>query len=321
MKYLLIVNPVSGMGHARRELASVRRYFEKRDQELTLRLTDGPGDAERLAREGAAADYDAIIVGGGDGTINEVLNGMRGSGKKLAVIPWGTGNVFATEMRFPKGVSAICRMILKGHSGLLDLGVYGDRLFLLMVGAGFDGYSLKQLQGQGLKRRLGLIAYAAAAFRALARYHYPLIQVELDGGRVDSGSFVLVSNTSRYGDFFSFTPRATPLDGFLDVFVFRETGRWNTIILALRYLIRFIADPNLSSPPLGLQRVGLYRAKTLRLSSNKPVFTQIDGELGASLPMDIGIATSAIELILPRRSLRKYRRKLGAGDDQRPARG
>jgi diacylglycerol kinase (ATP) len=306
MRYLLIANPISGSGSANREVTSVVRYFRKRGQVLDVRFTQRPGHAEALAREGVLGGYDAIVVGGGDGTINEALNGMRGSDKPLAVIPWGTGNVFATEMRFPRSIAGVCRMILRGESELLDVGVYGERLFLLMVGAGFDAYSLKQLEGQGLKRRLGVIAYAIAGLRAFARYRFPEIKIELHDGRIDFGSFVLVSNTSRYGDFFSFTPNATPLDGLLDVFVFRETGRWNTIILVLRYLLRFIADPNLAAPPLGLQRFRIYRTKGLRLSSEKSVFTQIDGELGRSLPIDIAVEPRAVRL--PKRSLRKYRR-------------
>jgi YegS/Rv2252/BmrU family lipid kinase len=309
MRYLLIANPVSGYGLARSQIATVAKFFRKRGHVIDVRLTKGPGHAESLAREGVDGGYDVLIVGGGDGTINEVLNGIAGRNIKLAVIPWGTGNVFAAEMRFPKSVAAVCRMILQGCSERLDVGVYGERRFLLMVGAGFDAYSLKQLEGQGLKRRLGLVAYAMAAIRAFARYRFPQIRIELADGRRDSGSFIIVSNTSRYGDFFSFTPNATPTDGLLDVFVFRETGRWNTIFLALRYMMRFIADPNLAAPPLGMQRSRIYRTKGLRLTSTKNVFTQVDGELGIRLPVDIAIDPKSVELILPKRSLKRYRRR------------
>jgi YegS/Rv2252/BmrU family lipid kinase len=310
MRYLLIANPASGRGLAGRGAEAVAEYFRRRGHEMETRFTERPGHAEELAREGAKGDYEAIIVGGGDGTINEALNGMAGSAKKLAIIPWGTGNVFASEMRYPRSVGAICKLILKGDSELLDLGLCGDRRFLLMAGVGVDAYSLKQLEGGALKRRLGVIAYAVAALRAFARYSYPPIRVELPDGRVDSGSFVLVSNTSRYGDVFSFTPRASPLDGLLNVFVFREAGRWSTIVLVLRYLARFIVDPNLAAPPFGLQRSRLYRAKSLRLSSARSVLSQIDGELGGALPLEFSILPGAVRLIVPRRRLRSYRRRM-----------
>lgn len=310
MRYLLIANPISGLGLARAQTDYVLKWFRARGQEIDLALTGGPGDAEVLARRASAEGYDVIIAGGGDGTINEVLNGMVGKGPKLAVIPWGTGNVFATEMGFPHRLGAVCRMILQGQAEALDLGVIGGRLFLLMVGAGLDAYSLRQLEGQGLKRRLGVLAYAFAAIRALARYGFPPIDLEFEDGRTDSGSFVLVSNTSRYGDFFSFTPRATPLDGLLDVFVFQEKGRWQTIFLVLRYLLRFLADPNLAAPPLGLQRSRIYRTKGVRLSSRGPVYTQVDGELGRGLPLSIGILPGAVELIIPARKARRFHRHL-----------
>lgn len=311
MRYLLIANPISGLGRAKTQTDYVVSWFKAHGQEIDLALTGGPGDAEVLARAARSRGYDVIIAGGGDGTINEVLNGMVGGGQRLAVIPWGTGNVFATEMGFPRRLGAVCRMILQGQTEALDLGIIEGRLFLLMVGAGFDAYSLKQLEGQGLKRRLGVLAYALAALRAFTRYSFPQIDLEFEDGRRDSGSFVLVSNTSRYGDIFSFTPRATPLDGLLDVFVFREKGRWQTIFLVLRYLLRFLAYTNLAAPPLGLQRTRIYRTTGVRLCSSRSVYTQVDGELDRGLPLSIRVLPGAIDLIIPARKARHFRRHLG----------
>ncbi len=308
MRYILIANPVSGGGSARREVDAVVRSFRKRGHDIEVRFTERVGHAEALAREAAAGDCDVIIAGGGDGTINEVINGIAGGSKKLAVIPWGTGNVFATEMRFPKNIAAVCRLVMRGEAEYLDLGICDGRRFLLMVGVGVDAYSLKQLQGQGLKRRLGVIAYAIAGIRAFTRYRYPAVAVELPDGRRDSGSFVLVSNTSLYGDIFSFTPRASPLDGKLDIFVFQETGRWNTLVMAIRYLFSHLVNPDLSVPPPGLQRSKIYRAESLRLVSAKAACSQIDGELGPPLPLDISIEAGAVQLIVPKRRLRRYHR-------------
>jgi diacylglycerol kinase (ATP) len=308
MRYLLIANPVSGRGSAGWEVEAVLRFFRKRGHVIDLRFTERSGHAEEMAREAAAADYDVIIVGGGDGTINEAINGIAGSPKKLAIIPWGTGNVFATEMRFPGNILSVCRLIDQGDSEALDLGICNGRRFLLMAGVGVDAYSLRQLEGQGLKRRLGVIAYAIAGIRAFTRYRYPNVEVELKDGRRDSGSFVLVSNTSLYGDIFSFTPNASPLDGKLDVFVFRETGRWSTLVLALRYLARALVNPDLSIPPLGLQRSRIYRADGVRLFSARPAYSQIDGELGSRLPLEISVAPKAVQLIVPKRRLRRYRK-------------
>jgi len=301
MKYLLIANPVSGGGLARRQINTVVKIFERHGHKVDVRITRAPGDAEVYARWGASAGYDAIIGGGGDGTINEVLNGMYGSDRPLAIIPWGTGNVFAKEMRFPRKLGALCRMIMKGETRRLDLGVANGRRFLLMAGAGMDGYTLRAIKGQGLKKRLGTFAYAMAAIKAFADYRYPEIQIELADGRRDSGSFVLISNTRVYGNVFSFTPRADPSDGLLDVFVFRETGRWNTLILALRYLGISLIDPNVARTPLGLKEDRLYRCTGLTVRSSREVVSQVDGEVYCGLPLEFSVIPSALNVILPHR--------------------
>jgi len=315
MKYILIVNPQSGRGNIPGRIEAVVRYFKRHGHEIDVRLTDGPGHAVELAREACGADYDVIIGGGGDGTINEVLNGMTGGDTPLGILPWGTGNVFAAEMGLPTRLRAACRLIRRGGTARLDVGVCGGRRFLLMVGAGVDAYSLKQLDGQLLKRRLGRFAYAVAALKAIARYRFPEIDVVLSDGRRDRGSFILVSNTSRYGNFFSFTPEASPSDGKLDVFVFRETGRWNTMLLGLRYLFLYLVGGKRPALPIGLERHRIYRVEGLSLSSTKPVMIQSDGELQGSLPVDIRIISRAVRIILPRRAVRKFFGKAAEGAD------
>jgi diacylglycerol kinase (ATP) len=307
MKYALIANPVSGDGTGPAKIAFVRDYFSRQGMELEVFLTERPGHAAELARA-AAPLHDVIIGGGGDGTINELVNGMAGSGRTLGILPWGTGNVFATEMRIPERLRSACRLILRGSAARLDLGLCGDRRFLLMAGAGLDAYSLKQLEDAWMKRRLGLLAYALAALRGFARYRYPEIEVEFADGRRDRGSFVIASNTSRYGSFFSFTPRANPIDGLLDVFVFKETGRWNTLWLAILYFLAFAMRSRRRTKPLGLLRYKVYRTTRVSLASRKRVQMQIDGDLYAELPREISILPGAVDVILPSRTIRKYLR-------------
>jgi len=307
LRYILIANPASGEGGIADKIAYVREYFARQGQAVDVRLTEGAGHATELARS-ACEDYDVIIGGGGDGTVNELLNGMKDGGRTLAILPWGTGNVFAHEMNLPEGLRAACRLILKGSSARLDLGLCGGRRFLLMAGAGLDAYALRRLEDARVKRRLGLLAYAFAALRGFARYHYPEIEIELADGRRDRGSFVIASNTSRYGSFFSFTPRANPLDGLLDVFVFKETGRWNTLRLALLYFLSFALAGKRRPRPFGLLRYRVYRTKRVSLESRKPVQMQLDGDLYAELPQVISVLPEAIDIILPPRTIRKYRR-------------
>jgi diacylglycerol kinase family enzyme len=150
-----------------------------------------------------------------------------------------------------------------------------------------------------------------AALRGFARYSYPEIEVVLSDGRRDRGSLVIVSNTSRYGSFFSFTPRANPMDGLLDIFVFEETGRWNTLRLALSYLAAFRLGPEGRAASLGLLRFKVYRSPGLSLASRKRVQIQLDGEPYSDLPLELAVLPRAIDVILPARTIRKCARRAG----------
>lgn len=305
MRYLLIVNPTSGTGHNQAKIDHVLKYFRHHGHQIDLRLTSGPGDAQRLAAAALGAHYDVVIGAGGDGTINEVINGLAGSPLRLAILPWGTGNVFAGEMGFPRRIKGLCRMIRRNASLRLDTGSCNGRHFLLMAGLGFDAYSLKLLKGQDLKKSFGVLAYALSAVRAIFRYRFPALSVTLADGRRLQGSFVLVSNTSRYGSFFSFTPGADPCDGLLDVFVLRQSGAWDTILLSIRSLLVFTGQFRRFKGLLHPRHS--YRTSGLRIEGSPTIRVQLDGELADALPADLSVHPGILEIILPRRTIRRLK--------------
>ncbi|OHD56414.1 MAG: hypothetical protein A2Y33_15605 [Spirochaetes bacterium GWF1_51_8] len=308
-KFLLIYNPGSGQGKYRQYLDKTARFFHDAGLTLDIVPTESRGHATELAREGCAGDYDVIIGAGGDGTINEVLNGMAGSGKTLAILPWGTGNVFAAEMNIPSDPVRACRVIADSYHARLDLARIGERYFLLMCGAGFDAYSIKHAEQMNIKRAVGRLGYVLASIKAFPRYRFSEIEVEMDGGIRDKGTFVLVSNTSRYGTFFTISPRAVPNDGLLDVYVFKEAGgRWNFIKLVTQMILTAF-KPRTRSKKIFFKKQAYYRAKSVRLCSDYEVPTQIDGELFQPLPAVIKAVPSAIDVILPKRVARRYGRQ------------
>ncbi len=309
MKFLLIVNPVSGSRRQNNHIGYIRGYFEKHNLELTVVFTGYQGHAEKIAREACLSDYDCIIGAGGDGTINEVLNGMMGSTKKMGIIPWGTGNVFAKEMGFPRSLRKICKMIRKGRSLKLDAAKSNGRYFLLMCGAGFDAYMIKQIQSLGLKKRLGQIVFILGALKAIMKYSYPPLEVVIDKKIREKGTFVLVSNTSRYGVYFTISPRANPVDGLLDVFIYKKSGYLAMLGLIFRVAFTFFHFNALSFFPVFMKRTAVYQAKSVRISSNRYVYTQLDGELSGNLPVEIETVPAAVDCILPRRAIKKYIKK------------
>jgi diacylglycerol kinase (ATP) len=313
MKYLLIVNPCSGAQNHSKKLQAVIGYFKRQGMELDVRSTEYRGHATELAKA-ACADYDVIIGAGGDGTINEVLNGMAGSDRKMAIIPWGTGNVFSLEMNFPKTLKGICRMIKRGESLRLDTASCNGRRFLLMCGAGFDAYSLKQLESLDVKRKAGKLAYIIGGMKAFERYSYPQMEIELPDGRKELCRYALISNTSRYGSYFTVSPKANPADGLLDVFLYQESGKLNMLRLVFRVFLSAFGLNTLQKPSPFLSKIATFRTKSLKLRSAGPVFTQIDGEFAGKLPIEIEIVPRSLNCVLPRQTIRKI---LGFGVKKR----
>jgi diacylglycerol kinase (ATP) len=314
MRFLLIANPVSGDARKEAKIEEALAYFAKHGDSVDLVFTEHPGHATPIAREGAARGYDAIIGAGGDGTINEVINGIIGTQAKLGILPWGTGNVFAAEMRIPGRIRKQCSLIRKGHAVRLDCGRCGPKYFLLMASAGFDAYALRRSGGLPLKSKFGVSAYLFAALGAFARYKYPEIRVRLEDGTPDSGTFVLVSNTRLYGSFFIFNPEANPTDGLLDVFVFRESGPWALVKLVSRLALRaFLRGIKLSDPYRALGH-GRYRTRRVELSSDCEIAMQVDGDVVSGIGSLFEAVPDALQVILPRKTrkrLRKNRRRGG----------
>jgi diacylglycerol kinase (ATP) len=303
-RYLLIVNPQSGSRRHVDRIALVSAYFERHQSEVVIFRTQGPGDAERQARLAAATgNYRAVIGAGGDGTINEVLNGLAGSTMPVGILPWGTSNVFSREMGFPRSLRGQCRVIRHGRICDIDLGRCNGRAFVMMAGIGFDAYSLHNMLD--LKATLGPFAYVLAALRSFFRYQQPRLRFTLAGGSEHEASFMLISNTSLYGKLFSLTPRANPTDGKLDVYVYRERGRWRFLKLALSFLLSVLQTDSRFRRRLLYLREAIFRTDHIQVSSNETTYIQLDGDYAGVLPADISIQTAAARLILPFRAWRR----------------
>jgi diacylglycerol kinase family enzyme len=197
-------------------------------------------------------------------------------------------------------------MIRKGRSLRIDVARSNNRYFLLMCGAGFDAYMIKQIQSLGLKKRLGQVVFFLGALKAITKYSYPPIEVEIDKKIRERGTFALVSNTSRYGVYFTISPRANPFDGLLDVFIYKKSGYLAMLGLIFRVAFTFFHFNALSLFPIFMKRTAIYQAKSVRISSSRYVHTQLDGELSGNLPVEIECVPSAVEFILPRRAIKKY---------------
>lgn len=295
-RYLLIVNPVSGGGRSRDLVEKAVKYFRKKGDHIVVERTRGPGDGTKIARDWGPF-YDVVIGAGGDGTIHEVVGGLAGTSIPLGILPFGTGNVFAREMGLPRGLKALCRVIRRGKVRSIDLGLADGRPFLLMASVGLDAYALAKMVGPAAKRLWGMAAYLWAGLGALTRYRHPWVDVEFDDGSTDRGTFVLVSNTRLYGAFFVLQPEASPVDGMLDVFVFRHAGRWKFLGMAAQLLW----TTAWGARPGFLARHGVHRVKSLTVIPGLERPVQVDGDFLPGGASRFTVAPRALGVILPKR--------------------
>ncbi len=288
MRILLIANPAAG-GNARAGIARAQQYLQGRGCEVELRLTAARGDARQAGAAARAGGYDRVIAAGGDGTLNEVLNGLAPSAVPLAFLPLGTMNVLALEVGIPFEVEAACDIALDGEPRPVCLGRAGEERFLLMVSAGFDAEVVYRVSRR-LKRWTGKFAYVLGALTNLLRHPPPALElVRGEDGLVLRGYGVVIGNGRLYGGKFSFTPEADLEAPELDVCLLLRPGR-----LALLGALWRVA---LRQPLSGTQAL---RFKTRALEIRGPgVHAQVDGDYLGRLPLQVQAEPDQLVLVFP----------------------
>lgn len=299
MNALLIYNPGAGGGRLRYSVSAINEALGPWIGETLI--TQRAGDAEAAAQNAATnPEIDAVFVAGGDGTINEVVNGlMSGSdgarpSLPLLVIPLGTQNVLAHELRIPDSdLESLIHLVRAGKTRVIDVGRIEDRYFSLMAGFGFDAAVVRDV-ALPVKDLIGPAAYALAALRALANYHSAAVRLHLDGEEVSSEAFlVIVANASSYAyRQWKMTPFASVDDGWLDICVFERAPLdrvgFVTQIMAMMAR-RHLRDP----------RVRYYRARRVEIASDPPIQGQIDGDMFRKTPVAIEIVPRALTVLAP----------------------
>ena len=165
MRIKLIANPVSG-GDARPRIQWAVAELQRLGAEVKLCLTGARGDARKSAAQALSEGFDRIVVAGGDGTLNEVVNGVASPALPIAFLPLGTVNVFALEAGIPLNLEQACALAVQGIPRRITLGRINDELFLLMASAGWDAEAVAHVRS-GLKRFIGRLAYAVSALEVL----------------------------------------------------------------------------------------------------------------------------------------------------------
>lgn len=285
-RLLVIVNPMAGRGR-KRLLYRTCAELVRLGCAVCIKETQAPGDAERLARE-ARTGFDRVVAAGGDGTVSEVANGLYGSGVPLALLPLGTGNVLANEIGLPWRARGLAAVIAAAPARPIWPGLVGNRLFLTMVGVGFDAEVVGALD-QRLKRRLGKPAFLPPVLASWWRNAPRRFLVSCTSGQYEAASAV-VARSRFYGGRFVLAPDASLAEPSLHVVLFRRRGR-----LAL---LRYIAAALLGAVHR-LADVTILVEKSVRIAGGEPAFAQVDGEIGGRLPLPIAVADEPLLLVQP----------------------
>jgi diacylglycerol kinase (ATP) len=302
---LLIYNPACGRRRHRRfgEIEAAARILQAAGMSVELTPTTGRDSATSIARHAVAQNRDLVIACGGDGTINEVINGLVGSSVPMAILPAGTANILAKELGIPWDIPAAARLIPGSTPRRIALGSVmnatnegvpdasqGCRYFLCVAGAGPDGAIVHGVNPQ-FKDQTGIFAYWTAGAKQLFQYSFPSMSVTSRETQANA-TLIVVGRTAHYGGPFKITTGANLFEDSFEIVAFDSNSR-------LRYLA---ALPALWFGQLRKVK-GIHAWKTREVTcmpaNGATVYAQVDGESIGTLPLHFRIVPDALTLVVP----------------------
>lgn len=296
-RLLVIFNPVAGRG-ARAKLARALATLDRLGVAVTLRETRAAGDAEIHARGASSADFDGVVVAGGDGTLNEAVNGLEDSALPMAVFPFGTENVLAREIGLSRNPERAAEVAARGPARPISVGevVFAERpaarRFLLMTGVGFDAEVVSGLD-LGLKRRIGKLAFAWSILVRLWRYR-PVEYAVVVQGSGGSASYrvasAIASKARYYAGPFVLAPAAGLARRSFELALLKKAGRGAALTCFVALVGGFIHR-------LRQVEIATVTAATFSEPAGAPV--QIDGDPLGRLPITVRIADRPLLLVYP----------------------
>ncbi|OGN99536.1 MAG: hypothetical protein A2Y90_02180 [Chloroflexi bacterium RBG_13_52_12] len=302
LKYAkVIVNPTAGAGKTGRLWPRIMGLFKGHGLRFEHDITEAPGHAIELAKNAAKKGYDMVVSVGGDGTINEIVNGLYASGSigdaLLGIISTGTGSDYIRTVGVPRKIEDACKCFLQPKKFTVDLGVVeykknggtAERLFVNFAGMGFDAEIVRRTTQQ-YKSLGALPSYLMGTLTTILTYRNKDISLILDGEETERRVCTVVMNNGRYGGGGMFTaPNADIADGLFDVMIIENISK-----LDLLYsLPRVYKGTHLTHP-----KVTMKRAKTIEIRSTQKMQLQADGELLGEVPARIRILPLALNIIV-----------------------
>lgn len=294
MHVTLIANPAAGTAQDREPLDEVQRQWRALGHRVEVRETAAHGDAERFARDAVTAGADIVVAVGGDGTLNEVVNGVasvEGALTRCAIglLPAGTGNDFARSLGIEEPAAAVAALVA-GHVRLVDLVSLGDRVFLNASAGGFTAETSANVTS-GLKQAVGPLAYLIGGARAVLEYEPVGVRVEADGRVIETElQLFAVCNGAYIGGGHQLAPTARPDDGVMEVCIVRASSTLDFLALL----------PRLSSGEhVDDDDVAYFRTRDVTLTFARTIKINTDGEVLEASRCHYVMRPGAVRMIAP----------------------
>jgi diacylglycerol kinase (ATP) len=302
---LLIYNPTSGRRRHRRfaEIEQAVRLLKDAGISTELAPTKGPLSAKGIARQAVEQRRGMVIACGGDGTVNEIVNGLAGSQVPMALLPAGTANILAKELRIPWDIPHASRLIPDGVVRRIALGLAipaegnhstevprEGRYFLSVAGAGPDG-AIVNAVNHGFKKTAGVLAYWAEGARQLVRYDFPEMRI-LSGGVERRGTIIVVGRTVHYGGPFKITTGANLFEDSFEFLTNSSRSRFRYLACLPRLWLGNLR---------GAEGIEMWKADAAicEPAAGRVVYAQADGEPIGPLPLEFRIVPDALSVVTP----------------------
>ncbi|WP_046180216.1 diacylglycerol kinase [Domibacillus tundrae] len=293
----IIYNPTSGRELFRKHLPEALEKLEKAGYETSAHATTGEGDATYAARIAAERKFDVVIAAGGDGTLNEVVNGLAGQEHrpKFGVIPMGTTNDFARALHIPRDIQGAIDVITAGETIPVDVGRMNDRYFINIAGGGRLTELTYEVPSK-LKTMLGQLAYYLKGIEMLPSIKPTDVRIEYDDRVFEGESLLfLIGLTNSVGGFEKLAPDSSVNDGLFTLIILKKTNLAEFIrIVGLALRGDHLNDPH----------VVYTKARRIHVQSSHPMLINLDGELGGEIPADFENLYRHIDVFAPIEKLR-----------------
>lgn len=287
-KVLFIVNKRAGIGYQGKVEGRILDTCESNNVECTIEFTAGPGHAIELARSASAKGFQRVVAVGGDGTSNEVAQGLIHTGMPMGIVPRGSGNGLARHLGIPLKTPDAISQLFQGDVLSMDTFTVNGKLSLNVSGIGFDGHVTNLF---GIKSTRGLVGYVMLTVQEFLRFREFEVQLFIDGKSISRKAFIVaIANSSQYGNNARIAPAASVCDGLLHVNIVRKVP-----LHRIDFVYSFFKGHLASS-----RFCEILETKSLSLKTNKPVYYHVDGEAcGLQDTFHIELLPGSLKVLVP----------------------